>query len=185
MFTSSNVNDVIMNMPFIGIQQWYITAWDIAHERHYISTSHLDGGGLGAGLEGVGQATLAAVLAVLVEGHLQRTTSRLATVNSERKEGTYEDTSTALGGGALTTEALDLAVRLDLVVLQDGHLDFLALMLDLLGGLHAGKTVVSGIALDEIGEVDVRCRFFSCASWHHHGGGAPSEEWIPFGCCSR
>ena len=30
----------------------------------------LDSGGLGAGLEGVGQAALAAVLAVLVEGHL-------------------------------------------------------------------------------------------------------------------
>ena len=32
---------------------------------------HLDSGGLGAGLEGVGEAALAAVLAVLVEGHLQ------------------------------------------------------------------------------------------------------------------
>ena len=50
-------------------------------------------------------------------------------------EGTYEDTSTALSRGALTTETLDLAVGLHLVVLQDGHLDLLALVLDLLGGL--------------------------------------------------
>ena len=50
-------------------------------------------------------------------------------------EETYEDTSTALSRGALTKETLDLAVGLHLVVLQDGHLDLLALVLDLLGGL--------------------------------------------------
>lgn len=33
-------------------------------------TSDLDSGGLGAGLEGVGQTTFSAVLTVLVEGHL-------------------------------------------------------------------------------------------------------------------
>ena len=49
---------------------------------------------------------------------------------------TYEDTSTALCVRALTTETLDLTVRVDLVVLQDGHLDLLALVLDLLGGLQ-------------------------------------------------
>ena len=49
---------------------------------------------------------------------------------------TYEDTSTALGVGALATEALDATIRLHLVVLQDGHLDFLPLVLDLLGGLE-------------------------------------------------
>ena len=48
---------------------------------------------------------------------------------------THEDTSTALSVRALTTEALDLAVGVDLVVLQDGHLDLLALVLDLLWGL--------------------------------------------------
>ena len=48
---------------------------------------------------------------------------------------TYEDTSTTLRRRALTAETLDLAVRLHLVVLQDGHLDLLALVLDLLGGL--------------------------------------------------
>ena len=53
--------------------------------------------GLGTGGEGIGQTTLATVLAILVEGH--------------------EYTSTTLGGRAFTTEALDLAVGLDLVVL--------------------------------------------------------------------
>ena len=48
---------------------------------------------------------------------------------------TYENTSTALSRGALAAETLDLAVGVDLVVLQDGHLDLLALVLDLLGGL--------------------------------------------------
>ena len=48
---------------------------------------------------------------------------------------THENTGTALSRGALTTETLDLAVGVDLVVLQDGHLDLLALVLNLLGGL--------------------------------------------------
>lgn len=46
----------------------------------------------------------------------------------------YEDTSTAVGIGAFPPETLDLAIRLNLVVLQDRHLDLLALMLDALGG---------------------------------------------------
>ena len=62
---------------------------------------------------------------------------------SNRKD-TYEDTSTALSGGALTTETLDLAVGVDLVVLQDGHLDLLALVLDLLGGLQKESGVSEG-----------------------------------------
>ena len=68
--------------------------------------------------EGVCQAALATVLTILVEGH--------------------ENTSTTLGGRAFTTEAFDLAVRLDLVVLQDSHLDLLTLVLNLLGGLRTG-----------------------------------------------
>ena len=48
---------------------------------------------------------------------------------------TYEDSSTALSRRALTAKTLDLAIRVHLVVLQDGHLDLLALVLDLLGGL--------------------------------------------------
>lgn len=44
----------------------------------------------------------------------------------------HEDTSTA--GGALLAEANDLAVVIDTVELQDGELNGLTLMLDLLGG---------------------------------------------------
>ena len=55
---------------------------------------------------------LAAVMAISVLGH--------------------EDTSTA--GGALLAKANDLAVIVDTVELQDGQLNGLALMLDLLGG---------------------------------------------------
>ncbi len=47
----------------------------------------------------------------------------------------YEDAGTALSGGALTAETLDFAVGVNLVILQDGHLDLLALVLDLLWGL--------------------------------------------------
>ena len=48
--------------------------------------------------------------------------------------GSHEDTSTALGSGALAAKALDLAVTVDLVVLKDSELGLLALVLDLLGG---------------------------------------------------
>ena len=56
------------------------------------------------------------------------------------KEDTHEDTSTTLRRRALTTETLDLAVGLHLVVLKDGHLDLLALVLDLLGGLNIERS---------------------------------------------
>ena len=46
----------------------------------------------------------------------------------------HEDTSTTGGVRAFTTETSDLARFIDLVVLQDSHLDLLALVLDLLGG---------------------------------------------------
>lgn len=48
--------------------------------------------------------------------------------------GSHEDTGSAGFGGALATETLDLAVRVDTVVLEDSHLNGLALVLDLLGG---------------------------------------------------
>ena len=48
---------------------------------------------------------------------------------------THEDTSTAVSRGALAAKTLDLAIRVDLVVLEDGHLDLLPLVLDLLWGL--------------------------------------------------
>ena len=47
----------------------------------------------------------------------------------------HEDTSTTLGSRAFTTEALDLSVGLDLVILQDRHLDLLTLVLNLLWSL--------------------------------------------------
>ena len=50
--------------------------------------------------------------------------------------GTHEDTGPALSTRALATKALDLAIGIDLVVLQNRHLDFLAFVLDLLGGLQ-------------------------------------------------
>ena len=50
---------------------------------------------------------------------------------------THENSSTTLSRWALATETFDLAVRVYLVVLEDSHLDLLALMLDLLGGLKS------------------------------------------------
>jgi hypothetical protein len=55
---------------------------------------------------------------------------------------TYEDTCTAGSGWAITTETLDFPIRFYLVILQDGHLDFLALMFDLFGGLRARHSSV-------------------------------------------
>jgi hypothetical protein len=69
---------------------------------------------LGALLEGVGETTFTTSLPVLVPCH--------------------EDTGTTGRSGALSSESLDLAVRSDLVVLEDSHLDLLPLVLDLLGG---------------------------------------------------
>jgi hypothetical protein len=65
-------------------------------------------------LEDIGQVALATVLTVLVLGH--------------------EDTSTTGVVGALTTETGDLARLVNLVELEDSHLDLGTLVLDLLGG---------------------------------------------------
>jgi hypothetical protein len=46
----------------------------------------------------------------------------------------HEDTSSTLLGRALAAKTLDLAVTVDLVVLEHGQLGLLALVLDLLGG---------------------------------------------------
>ncbi len=46
----------------------------------------------------------------------------------------HKDTSTASFSGALTTETVDLAVVIDLVVLEDSKLDLPVLVLDLLRG---------------------------------------------------
>lgn len=48
--------------------------------------------------------------------------------------GSHKDTGTAGFAGALTTQTVDLAVFVDLVVLEDGEFDLLPLVLDLLGG---------------------------------------------------
>jgi hypothetical protein len=47
--------------------------------------------------------------------------------------GSHEDTSTASIGGALSPQALDLAVAVNLVVLEHSQFGLLALVLDLLG----------------------------------------------------
>ena len=52
---------------------------------------------------------------------------------------THEDTRTTLGVRAFATKTLDLAVGVDFVVLQDRHLNLLALVLDLLGGLQGKR----------------------------------------------
>jgi hypothetical protein len=49
---------------------------------------------------------------------------------------TYKDTSSASRGWTFATKTFDLAIRLHLVIFQDGHLDLLALMLDLLRSLR-------------------------------------------------
>jgi len=76
--------------------------------------SYLDDRGLGSRLECISKTALPAVLSILVEGH--------------------EDSCAALSRRAFTAEALNLAIRVDLVVLEDRHLDLLALVLDLFGG---------------------------------------------------
>jgi hypothetical protein len=48
---------------------------------------------------------------------------------------TYENTSAAFRAGTFTTKAFDFAIGIDFVVLENGHLDLLTLVLDLLGGL--------------------------------------------------
>merc|ERR1719209_2715889 len=65
-------------------------------------------------IEHVGETALAAVLAVKVSSH--------------------EDSSAALLSRALTAQTVDLAIVVNLVVLEDGQLDLPVLVLDLLGG---------------------------------------------------
>lgn len=63
-------------------------------------------------IEDVGQVALAAVLTVV--------------------HGSHEDTSAALWSGAFSPQTLDLAITVDLVVLEHSQLVLLALVLDLL-----------------------------------------------------
>jgi len=70
------------------------------------------------------------LLSGLVEDVCQVTTSAVLTV----VHSSHEDTGTAVGSGALSSQTLDLSVTVDLVVLEDSQLGLLALMLDLLWG---------------------------------------------------
>lgn len=74
----------------------------------------LFGGSLLGLVEDIGQVATTAVLSVVHGGH--------------------EDTSTTLLLWALTSQALDLAIAVDLVVLENSQLGLLALVLDLFGG---------------------------------------------------
>ena len=65
-------------------------------------------------LKDVGEATLPAVLTVVVASH--------------------EDPGPALLGRTLASQTVDFPVVLNLVVLQHGHFHLLVLVLDLLGG---------------------------------------------------
>ena len=64
-------------------------------------------------LNQVGEATLSAILPVLVVGH--------------------EDTATTILAGTLSPQTGDLSLVTDLVILQSSKLNFLMLVLDLLG----------------------------------------------------
>jgi hypothetical protein len=93
-------------------------------------------------IEDVGEMAAAAVLAVVHGGH--------------------EDTSTACLAWTLPPQALDLAIAIDLVVLEHRQLGLLALVLDLLGGsvdlllallgtaTQAQDEVESGLLLDVV-----------------------------------
>ena len=48
--------------------------------------------------------------------------------------GSHENTSAALGLWALSPQTLNLAIAINLVVLEDSELGLLPLVLDLLGG---------------------------------------------------
>jgi hypothetical protein len=81
----------------------------------------------------VGQVAATTVLAVVHGGHEDTGTALTMLLvfwmrRCSEKEETYGVR------GALATQALDLAVTVNLVVLEDGELVLLALVLDLLGG---------------------------------------------------
>jgi len=98
----------------------------------------LDDRRLGARLESVCQTTFAAVLAIIVESH--------------------EDPCTTLSGGAFTTETLDLAIRINFVVLEDRHLDLLAFVLDLFGGVV--RLLLALLGTTSEAEYQMESRFF-------------------------
>ncbi len=78
-------------------------------------------------------------------------------------------------------ESLHFAIRIDLVMFQDRHLHLLGLMLDLFRVYNNILEKTSSVKDTH----DIRCTPSSYASSRHHGGEAPSEEWIIFECCSH
>jgi hypothetical protein len=75
------------------------------------------------------------------------------TQQSERKE--YQEYILAVQymrrtHWALSAKTLDLAIRVNLVILEDSHLDLLALVLDLLGSLLSEVEVISDPVSREI-----------------------------------
>ena len=85
--------------------------WSIFHKDFNIGVDSLFILGL---VEDIGEAALAAILAI--------------------EHGSHEDAGTTLLGGTLAPQTVDLAVVVDLVVLQHRELDLPLLVLDLLGG---------------------------------------------------
>jgi hypothetical protein len=76
--------------------------------------ARLDDWGLGAGLEGVCQPALAAVLAIFVDSHLLEL--RMSKKPNPYDETTHENTSSTFSSGALATKSLNLAIRVYLIV---------------------------------------------------------------------
>merc|ERR1719251_374189 len=105
------------------------------------STSHINVTGLFGLfqlLDQVGQATLSAVLTVLVIGH--------------------EHSATTVLAGALSPQPGDLALVTDLVILQGSQLDLLMLVLDLLGS--GVVLLLAFLATTPQAEDQVKGRFF-------------------------
>lgn len=99
-----------------------------------MKAQRLGSGGLGSGLEGVGKTDPSSQLPPYLSSLARQKYSPALAASLPVLVPSHEDTSTAGGRRALTPESLDLAVGSDLVVLEDGHLDLLPLVLDLLGG---------------------------------------------------
>merc|ERR1712240_849926 len=85
----------------------------------------------------------------LVENVGEMASAAVLTVEMSR----HEDTGAAILVGALASQASDLAILIDLVVLKDRKLDLLSLVLNLLGGgegLLLALLATSSQAEDEI-----------------------------------
>jgi len=77
---------------------------------------------------------LLAFIRTLLLGFIKDISQVAATAVLTVVHGGHEDTSTALGLRAFPPKSLDLAIAIDLVVLENSQLGLLPLVLDLLGG---------------------------------------------------